>query len=901
MDISTLYNSFKADVNREQLLADIAELTALELPQTHSAHRAAAARVVELARAAGLERVEAIELPEDGESVFYDRIMPYAWEASLGRLTVVKSPLPFADPVIADYSRHPFHLMTGSPSLPEGGKLFNLVEFNQMLRGADVDDGTLVLLPSDQRPRGKALRAVLELGAAGVVCDYLCGREETPECICWFNGNTPSGRWGLTKYDPPYIGFGVSPQVGAELRRALELGPVTLRAESDGHFFADTVPAVTGVLPGRDDQELWLLSHLYEPLADDNSIGVVTSLEIVKILRKAIDSGAISAPQHTLRVVFARELHGFAAFLATAKTGTPLGAINIDSSPKSGVSSTRFWLAPPNITFGGNALMRTVLEKLRPEYPGAIEIMHFGFYSDDTALSGSGVPTIWPLRRDRGFWHNSTQTIDRVDPENCAAFAGLAATWSSAVLTDGAGIAPEVVGDVQLAAFREIVARGTRGDDDQFFHPGGDGGNEVSESAEEFARRVNHQAKCFASELCALRMPEQADRINAAAQEIISAYRAPENLIPRSGVWFDLCKSIFLRRTEPVLPYDMARDPEHGDVFETIYLPIGRMIANADRRRSLAELLAIAEAEGVPRQSETELKRLISDFGRLGRLGYLEFECERALHLSSLREELQKAGISRGDVLMVHSALGAAGPLADHAGAAEVNDLLLELIGEEGTLLMPAFTTPSIYFEGDPVARVKYRPASPETKPYTGALVNQLLTRPGCIRDPHITHSVAGIGRDAAEMLSRRSPFSPPTGLDSVWPQLVKKGGKMLFLGTGLGCTTMLHYLETELNLPYLGGALARYRTSDGVRSAWIEQHLGGCRDFYRGISSRFYQRALAHGLKIVTGKFGVGEFHLIDVREFHELARELLTADPNLLLCEDPGCGFCSRARRKK
>ena len=304
MDILNLYRNFRSGVDQKQLIDDLAALTALELPQTYSAHRAAAAKAQELALAAGLEQVEAVELPEDGESAFFDRIMPYAWEASLGRLTVVKSPLPFADPVIADYARHPFHLITGSTSLPEGGALFTLIDYKQMLRGADVDDHTLVLLPADQRPCGKALRNVLELGAAGVVCDYLFGGDKTPDSICWFYGNTSSGRWGANKYDPQYLGFAVSPRTGAALRRALAAGEVTLKAESDGRNFAATLPAVTGVLPGQDEREIWLMAHLYEPLADDNSSGVITVLEIVKMLRRAIDSGIIPRPRHTLRVVF---------------------------------------------------------------------------------------------------------------------------------------------------------------------------------------------------------------------------------------------------------------------------------------------------------------------------------------------------------------------------------------------------------------------------------------------------------------------------------------------------------------------------------------------------------------------------------------------------------------------
>ena len=624
MDILNLYRAFRSGVDRKALRDGIAALTALELPQTYSAHRAAAAKAVEFARAAGLEAVEAVELPEDGESVFLDQIMPYSWEASLGRLTVVRSPLPFPDPVIADYARHPFHLMTGSPSLPAGGELFRLMEYGDALRGADVDGHTLVLLPPDKRPCGETLRNVLDRGAAGVVCDFLFGGDRTPDSLCWFNGNTPSGRWGLNRYDPPYLGFGVTPRTGAALRHALELGEVTLKAESDGRNFAATLPAVTGILPGEDDREIWLLAHLYEPLADDNSAGVLNVLEVVKMLRRALDAGTIPPLRHTLRVVFARELYGFAAFRASATTGPVLGALNVDSSPiHCNAETMRLMLAPPNQPFPGNALMRLTAETVGPELPVTIAPEHFGFYMDDAALSGSGVPTIWPIKRERVFWHNSFQTVDVIDFDRCAAFDALIGTWCAAALDDGRGIAPERIGDVQLSAFLK-TANALPND----------------ESASAYRFKVNHLAECFAAELRGLGLAEQEKRIFAEAEKLISGYAAPDGP-GRRGDWFDLCKSIAIRRREPVLPQDMARDPDHGDAYGGIYRPAARIVANAAHERTLDELIAIAEAEGEPRFREDDLRRLIADLDRLGRFGYLDVRCLAPLRPDDLRRKLE--------------------------------------------------------------------------------------------------------------------------------------------------------------------------------------------------------------------------------------------------------------------
>ena len=51
----------------------------------------------------------------------------------MGRLTVTKSEIPFDEPVVADYERHPFHLIKGSTGTPEGGIKARLLTEEQVL------------------------------------------------------------------------------------------------------------------------------------------------------------------------------------------------------------------------------------------------------------------------------------------------------------------------------------------------------------------------------------------------------------------------------------------------------------------------------------------------------------------------------------------------------------------------------------------------------------------------------------------------------------------------------------------------------------------------------------------------------------------------------------------------
>ena len=178
--------------------------------------------------------------------------------------------------------------------------------------------------------------------------------------------------------------------------------------------------------------------------------------------------------------------------------------------------------------------------------------------------------------------------------------------------------------------------------------------------------------------------------------------------------------------------------------------------------------------------------------------------------------------------------------------------------------------------------------------------VNELLKRPGCIRDRHTTHGLAGIGKDAAELLARQGAFDAPTGLNSAWAELAPRDGKILFYGTGLACTTYLHYLETLLDLWYLGCAVIRYKDENGLcKSALLPQHLGGCRDFYKGRDCKFYNKAVERGLNISYVPFGYGGLHLLSAAELFKVGCELLKEDPALLLCDSEQCMYCVNAKK--
>ena len=104
------FKDIKELVDLPWLAANTEALWKRELGQCFRNYREAADFTAGLCRQAGLAEVEKIAFPADGSTTFQDKTMPLAWDAGCGKLTVVQSPIPFDDPVVADYRLHPFHV-----------------------------------------------------------------------------------------------------------------------------------------------------------------------------------------------------------------------------------------------------------------------------------------------------------------------------------------------------------------------------------------------------------------------------------------------------------------------------------------------------------------------------------------------------------------------------------------------------------------------------------------------------------------------------------------------------------------------------------------------------------------------------------------------------------------------
>ncbi len=195
----------------------------------------------------------------------------------------------------------------------------------------------------------------------------------------------------------------------------------------------------------------------------------------------------------------------------------------------------------------------------------------------------------------------------------------------------------------------------------------------------------------------------------------------------------------------------------------------------------------------------------------------------------SLRRELSDLGLEPGTIVMVHSSLGRVGWTV--GGPVTVIRALLEVIGKEGTLVMPAespqVSDPSTWSddrvkpEWHDVIRAHLPVFDPLTTPTTmGAIPEAFRTFPGTLRSRHPMVSVCARGRHAKE-ITRDHALAFCEGEGTPFEKLYRLDARTLLLGVGFDRCTSLHYAESLV--PKRRTTISRFPIlRDGLRT-WVE------------------------------------------------------------------------------
>jgi aminoglycoside N3'-acetyltransferase len=194
------------------------------------------------------------------------------------------------------------------------------------------------------------------------------------------------------------------------------------------------------------------------------------------------------------------------------------------------------------------------------------------------------------------------------------------------------------------------------------------------------------------------------------------------------------------------------------------------------------------------------------------RRGYYYQLLFRRTSAADIRSALDALGVGPGSTVLVHSALSSLGHFLP--GPEGLIRLLLEVIGPDGTILMPAFPfTGSMedYAASDPVFDVR------STRSRSGQLTEAFRRHSGVLRSLHPTHSFCALGRQADELTRDHHKAGTPCGPDSPLGRFAAGDGIVLRLGTG--ALTLYHHIQEAVDFPHLfidGDTEFRCRTALG-------------------------------------------------------------------------------------
>ena len=235
---------------------------------------------------------------------------------------------------------------------------------------------------------------------------------------------------------------------------------------------------------------------------------------------------------------------------------------------------------------------------------------------------------------------------------------------------------------------------------------------------------------------------------------------------------------------------------------------------------------------------------------------------------------LNELGIKEGAIILVHSSLKSLGYVP--GGPETVISGILDALGDKGTLLIPALSYKYVNADpNNPVFDVLNTPSN------VGANSEYFRKRQGTIRSVHPTHSVCGTGLYADEFLKDHIMDTTPCGPNSPFRKLSEYGGKILFLGCGIGPNTSMHGVEELAEAPYLFKYSCKYRII----------HCDGHVTFMTSMLHYFNDHKLEQRYdrvesildrdEIKSGNVLAAKAYLIDASALWKKALEIMKKDP--------------------
>lgn len=154
--------------------------------------------------------------------------------------------------------------------------------------------------------------------------------------------------------------------------------------------------------------------------------------------------------------------------------------------------------------------------------------------------------------------------------------------------------------------------------------------------------------------------------------------------------------------------------------------------------------------------------------------------------------QLEKAGIKKDGILLVHLSLKSMGKLENRA------DTLLDALMEykqDGLLVIPTHTWNNVTADSDTFDVTN-------TVSCVGITPEIFRKRAGVVRTLHPTHSLGVYGKGATEFAQGQEKFNTPCAPKSCYGKLIDQNAQVLLIGVDFGRNTSVHCIEEIAGVP---------------------------------------------------------------------------------------------------
>jgi aminoglycoside 3-N-acetyltransferase len=252
---------------------------------------------------------------------------------------------------------------------------------------------------------------------------------------------------------------------------------------------------------------------------------------------------------------------------------------------------------------------------------------------------------------------------------------------------------------------------------------------------------------------------------------------------------------------------------------------------------------------------------------------------------------LCKIGLKAGDVALVHSAMRTLGHV--DGGPGTVVAAFLDVLGESGTLVAPAFT-----FKHEATENPIIDPANDPSE--MGAISEAARTWPGARRGTAYRHSFSAIGR-RAEVITDVDPELSVFDLRSSFGVMLALNTQVVLLGVTYSSSTSHHFAEAVCDVPYRHYPVrhVRVRRADG---SLVEQNMTDYQpkpsadgSYYGSRHADFNRlgRMLEEKGLVSVGAIGNAAVRRFAMRDLIDLARVEAEKDYNVFRTEEGDTGF--------